>query len=151
MLLKSIQSQFKTIQPQLKQGRKEKKKQVSPKCCFFLQMLIPNYNCKMQGPARGYPFVDLFFGFWKRQQLLWRIFFFEFVFFSCASGGRSLLVRSWFSGSILNLIILGFFLKIICRFCKCSTIIADALNFSNWTSIRANWVLVLAEKSDSGK
>ena len=45
----------------------------------------------------------------------------------------------------------GIFLKIICSYCECSTIVADAPNFSNWKSIRANWVLVLAEKSDSGK
>ena len=64
----------------------------------------------MQGPARGTLCGPVFGNFCKRilkkkTAVLEKVNMFEFVkvrFFSCASDGRPLLVRSWFSGSILN-------------------------------------------------
>ena len=50
MLWKSIQSQFTTIQPQLKKEERRKTLQVSPKGCFLLQML---YSCKCKGLQGG--------------------------------------------------------------------------------------------------
>ena len=50
MLLKGIQSQLKTIQPQFKKGRHEKNNTGEPKRLFSLQMLVPIYNCKCKGP-----------------------------------------------------------------------------------------------------
>ena len=72
MLWKSIQSQFKTIQPQLKKGGTEKKIQVSQRVVSYCQCFtIANARA-----CKGVPFVDQFFvffqGFWKTKQLFWR-------------------------------------------------------------------------------
>ena len=61
MLLKSMQSQIKTIQPQIKTKRKKetKKIQVRRKDCFLkLHVLITIDNCTCKG-LQGVPFVDL--------------------------------------------------------------------------------------------
>ena len=90
MLLKSIQSQFKTIQPQWKKEEKETKNTGEPERLFLIANANSNLLLQMQGPARGYstlggPVLCIFSGFWKRKQLFWRRYFFEFVkvFFLC--------------------------------------------------------------------
>ena len=60
MILKSIQSQFKTIQPQLKKKKGKTKIQVSPKKLFLIANASSNLQLQMQGPARGYPLWTCF-------------------------------------------------------------------------------------------
>ena len=66
LLLKSMQSQFKTIQPQLKTLReKGQKSAIARKVVFFIASANFNFKLQMQGPARGYPlwtcFLAIFF------------------------------------------------------------------------------------------
>ena len=57
-----MQLQIKTIQQQLKTLRKKgKKNQLEPERLFIIASANSNSELQMQGPARGVPFVDLFF------------------------------------------------------------------------------------------
>ena len=81
VLWRSIQSQFKTIQPQLKvKGKRRKKIQLSQKGCFLLQMFISIYNCKCKGLQGGTLCGPVFLQFFKRglkrKQLFWKHVFF---------------------------------------------------------------------------
>ena len=64
MFLKSIQSQFKTIQPQVKKGRKEKNTG-EPERLPLVANANSNLYLQMQGPARGYPLRTCFLHFFK--------------------------------------------------------------------------------------
>ena len=84
VLWRSIQSQFKTIQPQLKvKGKKRKKYSWAKKVVFYckcsFQFIIANARA-----CKGVPFVDLFFaifkkGFKKKTTVLTKCIFLELV------------------------------------------------------------------------
>ena len=65
MLLKSIQSQLVTIQPQLKRKKKEKYTG-EPKRLFIIANASSNLELQIQGPERGYPLRSCFLQFCKK-------------------------------------------------------------------------------------
>ena len=75
VLLKSIQSQFKTIQPQLNvKGTRINKNTGEPERLFFIANVHFNLKLQMQEPARGHPlwtfFLQVFLKGFKKKAIV---------------------------------------------------------------------------------
>ena len=100
VLLKSTQSQFKTIQPQLKvKGKRRKKHTGEPKRLFLLQMFMSIYTCKCRGLQGGTlcgPVFCMFFknGCKKKTDVLKKWFFWDVSKFAlCAFEKYSITIQ----------------------------------------------------------
>ena len=76
-----MQSQLKTVQPQLKTLRKKGKEiQLEPERLFFIASANSNFQLHMQEPARGYPLWTCCLQFFQRILIRKNNFFKQGIF-----------------------------------------------------------------------